>query len=217
MKTCHTFLMFAAALLTLVPGTTGVAQAQEGPQVELVTSKGTIVLELDAEAAPKTVANFLRYVEESHYDGTIFHRVIDGFMIQGGGFDQRMVQRSTHESITNEADNGLKNDRGTIAMARTADPDSASAQFFINTVDNASLNHTSKDARGWGYAVFGKVVEGMDVVDAISAVNTTRSGGMADVPVEPVVIEKATRRGGAEAAPEAAAPEASETAASDEG
>lgn len=215
MKTRHTILMFAAALLTLVPGTTGTARAQEGPQVELVTSKGTIVLELDADAAPKTVANFLRYVDEGHYDGTIFHRVIDGFMIQGGGLDQEMNELPTHEPIANEADNGLKNDRGTIAMARTADPDSASAQFFINTVDNGPLNHTSKDVRGWGYAVFGKVVEGMDVVDEISAVSTTRSGGMADVPVERVVIEKATRRA-AEPAPEAPA-SASEAAESDEG
>lgn len=214
MKTRHTFLMFAAALLALVPGTTGAARAQEGPQVELVTSKGTIVLELDAAAAPKSVANFLRYVDEGHYDGTIFHRVIDGFMIQGGGFDQEMNKLPTHEPIANEADNGLKNDRGTIAMARTADPDSATAQFFINTVDNAPLNHTSKDMRGWGYAVFGKVAEGMDVVDAISAVSTTRSGGMTDVPEEPVVIEKATRRA-AEPAPVAPA-SASEAAESDE-
>lgn len=215
MKTRHTLLMFAAALLTLVPMTTGAARAQEGPQVELVTSKGTIVLELDADAAPKSVANFLRYVDEGHYDGTIFHRVIDGFMIQGGGFDQEMNKLPTHEPIANEADNGLKNDRGTIAMARTADPDSATSQFFINTVDNAPLNHTSKDVRGWGYAVFGKVVEGMDVVDAIAAVSTTRSGGMADVPAEPVVIEKATRRA-AEPAPEAAEPAPGATE-SDEG
>lgn len=200
------FIPFAAALLVLASGASRAAQAQEGPQVELVTSKGTIVLELDADAAPKSVANFLRYVEEGHYDDTIFHRVIQGFMIQGGGFDREMTKLPTHEPIPNEADNGLQNARGTIAMARTGDPDSATAQFFISTVDNAPLNHTGKTMQGWGYAVFGKVVEGMDVIDAIAAVPTGRSGGMADVPVEPVVIEKATRRA-AEPAPEASTSE----------
>ncbi|MGH9382415.1 MAG: peptidylprolyl isomerase [Thermoanaerobaculia bacterium] len=188
----HVFLLSAAALLALAPGVP--EAAQEGTQVELVTSEGTIVLELDAAAAPKTVANFLRYVGEGHYDGTIFHRVIDGFMIQGGGFDRELNKLSTHEPIENEADNGLKNTRGTIAMARTGDPHSATAQFFINTVDNVSLDHTGKSMQGWGYAVFGKVVQGMDVVDAIAAVSTGRAGGMADVPAEPLVIEKANRR-----------------------
>jgi len=162
------------------------------PRVELQTSKGTIVVELYAEEAPKTVENFLAYVRSGHYDGTIFHRVIPNFMIQGGGFTADMSQKPTREPIQNEADNGLKNEVGTLAMARTSQPHSASAQFFINTADNAFLNHRSKDAQGWGYAVFGKVVEGMDVVRAIESVPTTNRGGNQNVPVEPVVIEKAT-------------------------
>ena len=136
------------------------------------TSKGRIVVELDADKAPKTVANFLQYVKSGHYNGVIFHRVIDGFMIQTGGFTADMTQKPTKAPIQNEADNGLRNDRGTIAMARTGDPHSASAQFFINTVDNDSLNHQGKTPQGWGYAVFGKVVEGMDVVDQITKVRT---------------------------------------------
>lgn len=160
--------------------------------MKLTTNKGTIVLELYPDKAPKTVENFLQYVQDGHYDGSIFHRVIEGFMIQGGGFDAEMQKLSTRDPIPNEADNGLANERGTIAMARTSDPDSATAQFFINTVDNTPLNHTGKTPQGWGYAVFGRVVEGMDVVDAIAGVSTRTVGMFRDVPAEPVVIEKAT-------------------------
>ncbi|HSM12657.1 MAG TPA: peptidylprolyl isomerase [Thermoanaerobaculia bacterium] len=168
-------------------------QAAAPTRVALETSKGTIVVELDSERAPKSVANFLAYVDAGFYDGTIFHRVIDGFMIQGGGFDAEMRQKPTREPVQNEADNGLRNDRGTIAMARTNDPHSATAQFFVNTVDNRALDHRSKDVRGWGYAVFGKVVEGMDVVDAIAKVRTTTRPPFADVPAETVTIVKASR------------------------
>ena len=161
------------------------------PQVALNTSHGRIVLDLDAVKAPKTTANFLAYVKSGHYNGTIFHRVINNFMIQGGGFDATMAQKPTNAPIENEADNGLKNTNGTIAMARTNDPHSASAQFFINVKDNDFLNHSSKTAQGWGYAVFGKVSEGMDVVNAIKAVATGRSGFHQDVPVKAVVIESA--------------------------
>ena len=159
--------------------------------VKLHTNHGVITLELDAEKAPVTVANFLAYVEAGHYDNTVFHRVIDGFMIQGGGFTPGMNQKPTGEQIKNEADNGLKNDRGTIAMARTQAPHSATAQFFINVADNAFLNHTSPDLQGWGYCVFGKVSEGMDVVDAIRKVKTGSSGFHQDVPKEDVIIERA--------------------------
>jgi len=161
------------------------------PQVELNTNKGRIVLELNAEKAPKTVANFLEYVRDGFYDGVIFHRVIDGFMIQGGGMDENFKEKATRDAIENEADNGLSNDVGTIAMARTQAPHSASAQFFINVKNNAFLNHTGKTTQGWGYAVFGKVVEGMDVVDAIKGVRTGNRGYHADVPLENVVIESA--------------------------
>ena len=159
--------------------------------VKLHTNHGIITLELDAEKAPVTVANFLAYVESGHYDNTVFHRVIDGFMIQGGGFEPGMNQKPTGEQIKNEADNGLKNERGTIAMARTQAPHSATAQFFINVADNAFLNHTSPDLQGWGYCVFGKVSEGMDVVDAIRKVKTGSSGFHQDVPKEDVIIERA--------------------------
>ncbi|WMY91240.1 peptidylprolyl isomerase [Snodgrassella communis] len=159
--------------------------------IKLITNFGVIGIELDHEKAPKTAANFERYVREGFYDGTIFHRVIDNFMIQGGGFDKDMQQKPTHEPIENEANNGLKNDRYTIAMARTMQPHSASAQFFINVKDNDFLNHTKPDLHGWGYAVFGKVVEGQDVVDKIKSVKTGNHGGHQDVPVENVVIEKA--------------------------
>jgi peptidyl-prolyl cis-trans isomerase B (cyclophilin B) len=159
--------------------------------VKLHTNHGVITLELDAEKAPVTVANFLAYVESGHYNNTVFHRVIDGFMIQGGGFEPGMTQKPTGEQIKNEADNGLKNDRGTIAMARTQAPHSATAQFFINVSDNAFLNHTSPDLQGWGYCVFGKVAEGMDVVDAIRKVKTGSSGFHQDVPKEDVIIERA--------------------------
>ena len=161
------------------------------PQVELNTNKGRIVLELNTEKAPKTAANFLEYVRDGFYDGVIFHRVIDGFMIQGGGFDENFKEKATRDAIENEADNGLSNDVGTIAMARTQAPHSASAQFFINVKNNSFLNHTSKTAQGWGYAEFGKVVEGMDVVEAIKGVRTGNRGYHADVPLENVVIESA--------------------------
>ncbi|RSP43649.1 peptidyl-prolyl cis-trans isomerase, partial [Acinetobacter baumannii] len=155
------------------------------------TNKGRIVLELNTEKAPKTAANFLEYVRDGFYDGVIFHRVIDGFMIQGGGFDENFKEKATRDAIENEADNGLSNDVGTIAMARTQAPHSASAQFFINVKNNSFLNHTSKTAQGWGYAVFGKVIEGMDVVEAIKGVRTGNRGYHADVPLENVVIESA--------------------------
>ncbi len=162
------------------------------PKVELKTNKGTIVVELDPQAAPKTVENFLAYVNAGQYDGTLFHRVIKEFMIQGGGFNASMVQKPVKAPIQNEADNGLKNDKGTIAMARTMDPHSATAQFFINTDDNDSLDHQAKNTRGWGYCVFGKVVEGMDVVETIENQKTTSKMGHQDVPVESIAIEKAT-------------------------
>jgi peptidyl-prolyl cis-trans isomerase B (cyclophilin B) len=159
--------------------------------VKLTTTHGPIVLALDEEKAPSTVENFLQYVRNGHYDGTVFHRVIPGFMIQGGGFEPGMRQKPTGSPVQNEADNGLKNRRYTVAMARTSDPHSATAQFFINTVDNGSLDHTSTTPRGWGYAVFGSVVEGKETVDAIEGVATGRSGGHNDVPREDVVITKA--------------------------
>ena len=169
------------------------------PQVELhitinvadTATQGIITLELDAEKAPKTVENFLSYVNQGFYNGTIFHRVIKNFMIQGGGFTTDMQQKETQEPIENEAKNGLKNDAYTIAMARTGDPHSATAQFFINTVSNDFLNHTAPSAQGWGYAVFGKVVQGQDVVDSIKKVRTTRKGYHDDVPYDLVVIDKA--------------------------
>ena len=157
--------------------------------VIMKTTFGEIRLELDAEKAPKTVANFLNYAREGFYDGTIFHRVIDNFMIQGGGFDADMQQKSAGAPIENEADNGLKNDFGTIAMARTMDPHSATAQFFINVKDNDFLNHSGKNPQGWGYAVFGKVTAGSEVLDKIRAVPTTSRGGHQDVPADPVIIE----------------------------
>lgn len=157
--------------------------------INIITNKGTIALELDAAKAPETVANFEQYAKDGFYNGTIFHRVIDGFMIQGGGMEPGMKEKPTRDSIKNEADNGLTNDRGTIAMARTPDPHSASSQFFINLNDNNFLNFTSADAQGYGYCVFGKVVEGMDVVDEIKNVATGSSGGHQDVPTEDVVIE----------------------------
>ena len=159
-------------------------------RVRLQTNHGDIVLELDAQAAPKTVENFLAYVNDGFYDGTVFHRVIKEFMIQGGGFTKDMEKKSTREPIMNEADNGLANVRGTIAMARTNDPHSATSQFFINTVDNSYLDHKSKSAKGWGYCVFGKVIEGMDVVEAIENVPKTNKAGHRDVPVDAVVIQR---------------------------
>jgi peptidyl-prolyl cis-trans isomerase B (cyclophilin B) len=162
------------------------------PQVALhIKDMGTITIELDAEHAPLTVANFLQYVQSGHYNGVIFHRVIEDFMIQGGGFDVDMKEKETDDPIQNEADNGLENNHYTVAMARTSDPHSASAQFFINTTDNDFLNHTSKSPSGWGYAVFGKVVDGEDVVDKINTVKTTRRNFHDDVPKENVIIESA--------------------------
>lgn len=161
--------------------------------VKLHTNFGEITLELDADKAPITVANFLKYVDNGFYDGTIFHRVINNFMIQGGGFDTNMNQKNTEAEIKNEADNGLGNDKYTIAMARTSAPHSASSQFFINVADNDFLNHTSPTGSGWGYCVFGKVTAGTDVIDKIKQVATTNRKGHQDVPVENVVIERASR------------------------
>ena len=160
--------------------------------IKLQTNHGDITIELNTAKAPESAANFTQYVTEGHYDNTVFHRVIDSFMIQGGGFGPGMKQKPTRASIKNEADNGLTNDLYTVAMARTSDPHSASAQFFINTKDNDFLNHTSPTPQGWGYCVFGKVTAGMDVVDKIGKVKTSQSGFHQDVPVDDVVIQKAT-------------------------
>ena len=179
-------IVFMAIIMT-----TSNAQA-ETTTVEMETSKGTITIELNGEKAPNTVANFLTYVKEGFYEGTIFHRVISNFMIQGGGFTEDMSQKSTNDPIQNEANNGLSNETSTIAMARTNDPHSATAQFFINVKDNGFLNFSSETPQGWGYAVFGKVTEGMDVVNAIKDVATTSKGPYQDVPVETITIEKIT-------------------------
>ncbi|HSN21482.1 MAG TPA: peptidylprolyl isomerase [Usitatibacter sp.] len=160
-------------------------------KVKLTTSMGPITIQLDKDKAPVSADNFAKYVDSGHYNGTVFHRVIDGFMIQGGGFDKDMRQKPTQAPIKNEAANGLKNDKYTVAMARTSDPDSATAQFFINVKDNDFLNYTAPNPRGYGYAVFGKVVEGQDVVDKIAKVPTTTRGAYENVPQQPVVIEKA--------------------------
>src|SRR5688572_22248932 len=189
-KTFAMSVCLAAGLSTLGTG----MSAEATSVVEMKTNKGTIVLELDAAKAPVTVANFLAYANEGFYDGTIFHRVIPGFMIQGGGFTQDMAQKPTKAPIQNEADNGLTNETGTVAMARTPVPNSATAQFFINVKDNRFLNHQSKTPQGWGYAVFGRVTEGMDVVRAIEGVSTTTRAGNQDVPTDPVVIEKVSVR-----------------------
>jgi len=159
--------------------------------IELHTNHGVIKIELNAEKAPKSVENFVNYVKQGHYDNTVFHRVIDGFMIQGGGFEPGMKQKSVNDPIDNEANNGLKNVKGSVAMARTNDPHSATAQFFINVGDNEFLNHTAPTPQGWGYCVFGQVVEGMDVVDAIRKVKTGSKGFHQDVPADDVIIEKA--------------------------
>ena len=182
--------MLVVTMVTLINGCDkkeSKQMAEELKKVKLETSMGEIVIELNEEAAPVTVKNFLRYVEEGFFDGTIFHRVIPDFMIQGGGFTADMRQRKTHAPIVNEGDNGLKNARGTIAMARTGDPDSATSQFFINHKNNEFLDYAGPEEPG--YAVFGKVTEGMDVVDAIAAVETARKGSYSDVPVKPVVIK----------------------------
>ena len=187
----------AAAFLSaviLVLASIGVATANSGDKVmvEMHTSKGLITLELDAEKAPVTVANFIEYVNSGHFDGTIFHRVIPGFVIQGGGMESGMKEKPTQAPIENEADNGLKNVTGSICMARTNDPHSATSQFFINLKDNQFLDHTEKSPQGWGYAVFGQVTGGMDVVEAIAAVQTGNAGFHQDVPVEDIVVEKVT-------------------------
>ena len=182
----------AALALGGISATSPSAQADESspPQVTFETTHGSFVLELDRDMAPETVENFLTYVRDGFYEGTIFHRVIAGFMIQGGGFSDEFNQLNTRAPICNEADRGLENDRGTIAMARTSDPHSATAQFFINVVDNDFLNHRSPTAQGWGYAAFGRVVEGMDTVDGIAAVETGSRGMFQDVPKETIVIRK---------------------------
>ncbi|MFA5662793.1 peptidylprolyl isomerase [Castellaniella sp.] len=162
------------------------------PKVQLATNKGTLLIELDAEKAPATVENFLTYVKEGFYDGTVFHRVIDNFMIQGGGFEPGLKQKETHAAIKNEADNGLKNEPYTLAMARTSDPHSATAQFFINVASNDFLNFSAPTSNGWGYAVFGRVIEGTEVVDDIKKVKTGNKGFHQDVPVDDVIIESAT-------------------------
>jgi cyclophilin family peptidyl-prolyl cis-trans isomerase len=178
-----TLLLVAA--LSIVPAA---AEGSSAPRVLLETSRGPIVLELDPERAPRTVESFLEYVRSGFYAGTVFHRVIPGFMIQGGGFTAEMEKKPAGPPVRNEADNGLRNLRGTVAMARTGDPHSANSQFFINLVDNDYLNHTAKTPQGWGYTVFGRVVEGMETVDAIAGVRTTRKGPYSDVPAEPVRI-----------------------------
>ena len=185
-----TFLSAVSLLLASI----GVATAHSGDKVmvEMHTSKGLITLELDAEKAPVTVANFIEYVKSGHFDGTIFHRVIPGFVIQGGGLESGMKEKPTQAPIENEADNGLKNVTGSICMARTNDPHSATSQFFINLKDNQFLDHSEKSPQGWGYAVFGQVTDGMDVVEAIAAVQTGNAGGHQDVPVEDIVVEKVT-------------------------
>ncbi len=182
--------LFALALLIFL--TLPAFAADGDPRVMFETSKGNIVIELHPADAPKTVENFLAYVKSGFYNDTIFHRVIPGFMVQGGGFTDDMQKKQTQPSVINEADNGLKNLRGTLSMARTNDPNSATSQFFLNVVDNAYLDHTAKTPRGWGYAVFATVVEGMDVADAIVSVPTTAKGRMRDVPQEPVYIVKAS-------------------------
>ncbi len=184
-------ILLAVLLLAMMAGISiGQENQVSSPQIVLETSKGEIVLALYPDKAPLTVKNFLNYVDAGFYNGTIFHRVIPGFMLQGGGFSQDMQKKPTLKPVKNEADNGLKNDRGTIAMARTQDPHSASSQFFINTVDNTFLNYKGQTMAGWGYAVFGKVINGMEVVDAISKVETGTQGRFRDVPKTPVVIIK---------------------------
>jgi cyclophilin family peptidyl-prolyl cis-trans isomerase len=186
----HATLVLLAALALPLSVTAAEPAKSVNLQVRMTTSLGVVEIELDAAKAPNTVANFIGYVEKGFYNGTIFHRVIPGFMIQGGGMTAGMKEKPTGAKIQNEADNGLKNLTGTLAMARTSDPHSASAQFFINTVDNAFLDHTAKNPQGWGYAVFGKVTKGMDVVKKIEAVPTSNAGMHQNVPVKNVVITK---------------------------
>ncbi len=185
-------LLFAALMIPLLMTATSMSMAAEqAPRVRLETTMGNIVLELDRERAPTTVDNFLTYVSDGFYDGTIFHRVIDGFMIQGGGYTADLSRKETRPSIKNEADNGLKNAHGSIAMARTSDPHSASAQFFINVADNAMLDYKAPNGRGWGYAVFGRVAEGMEVVDKIRTQTTGVHAGFRDVPKRTITVTRA--------------------------
>jgi cyclophilin family peptidyl-prolyl cis-trans isomerase len=186
----YVFTLFALLALPLTALSADQSAKSANPSVRMTTSMGVIEIELDSGKAPKTVANFLGYVDKGFYNGTIFHRVIPGFMIQGGGMTAGMKEKPTGATIQNEADNGLKNLAGTLAMARTNDPHSASAQFFINTVDNAFLDHRGKNPQGWGYAVFGKVTKGMDMVKKIEAVQTSNAGMHQNVPVKDVVITK---------------------------
>jgi peptidyl-prolyl cis-trans isomerase B (cyclophilin B) len=189
MKATYISSILMCLLIAIIGNT---AMSETNPKVQFETSKGNIVIELDAEKAALSVENFITYVKSGHYDGTIFHRVIPSFMIQGGGFDIDMKQKSTNATIQNEANNGLKNVKGSISMARTSAPHSASSQFFINVTDNSMLDFTSESPQGWGYAVFGQVVEGLDIVLTIEEVATGNQGGHQDVPLEPVVINKAT-------------------------
>ena len=190
----------AAVIMAAAAGIGALASAADvSNQVKIETSLGDIVIQLDSAAAPVTVANFLSYVQSGFYDSTIFHRVIPGFMVQGGGYNAAMTEKKTQAPIQNEAGNGLKNDRGTVAMARTNDPNSATAQFFINVVNNGFLNHTANTPDGWGYCVFGKVIKGMDVVDSIVKTPTGNRGPFSDVPVTPIVINKASVVAGASA------------------
>jgi peptidyl-prolyl cis-trans isomerase B (cyclophilin B) len=192
MKLRNIMLAVVVMGMAMVPITVHAEKGGKMIKISIETSKGTIVAELDADKAPDTVANFVSYAKKGYYDGTIFHRVIDGFMIQGGGFTKEMEMKKTDASIKNEADNGLKNAKGTLVMARTSDVNSATSQFFINLVDNDFLDHRDTTSQGYGYAVFGKVVEGMDVVEAIGKVKTGNVRGFGDVPLEGVVMEKVT-------------------------
>ncbi|MDR0716444.1 MAG: peptidyl-prolyl cis-trans isomerase [Azoarcus sp.] len=183
--------MIRHLIASLTFGLCALAAHAANPQVEIKTNAGDIVLELDAGQAPKSTANFIQYVKDGHYDNTVFHRVIDDFMIQGGGYDKALQQKTTRAPVENEAGNGLKNVRGTVAMARTNAPHSATSQFFINLKDNAFLDFRAPEPQGWGYAVFGKVIKGMDVVDKIAKRRTRPVGPFGDVPIEAVVIESA--------------------------
>lgn len=184
------YRLCALVALSLILATA--VRAEQAPRVKLTTSMGEVVLEMAPDKSPASVDNFLAYVRAGFYDGTLFHRVIDGFMIQGGGFSEDFSKRSTRDPVRNEADNGLRNVKGTVAMARTSDPHSATAQFFINLADNAFLDHRSPDPQGWGYTVFGRVVEGMDVVNRIGSVATGIRGSFSDVPLQPVMIQSAS-------------------------
>lgn len=193
MKRTGIALLTAVYLLAGAGQPPAEAQQTTNPRVVLETTEGRIVLELYADKAPLSVESFLKHADAGFYEGTIFHRVIDGFMVQGGGYTAGLEKKDNLGEIQNEADNGLRNDRGTVAMARRADPHTASSQFYINLVDNDFLNHTAKKPRGWGYAVFGRVVEGMDVVDTIAKTSTGVQSGMKDVPVEPITLLKVSR------------------------